>query len=85
MKVTAAAIRDDDGKVWTLPAPARHHNILRHMYDSGKPGSFLDGQGFVLEDGTFVNRKVAAKLAVESGQIKKTEYVDGQLFSEDLW
>lgn len=84
MKVKQAAIRDDDGKVWTLPRPARHHTILRHMNAHGKPGSFIDGQGFILDDGTFARRKPAAIIAIRAGQIEKCNW-GSNLYSEDLW
>jgi hypothetical protein len=83
MKVHQAAIVDVDGNIHTLPKPARHHHILRKMYADGVE-SLITGQGFVLEDGTFVGRKEAADIALREGQ---TEYVKSypSLTSEDLW
>ena len=85
MKVVRAAIRDNTGTVHSLPPPARHCDVLHSMFEKGIRGSFLDGQGFELEDGTFVNRVEAGKAAIEAGQIKELAYTNDELFSEDLW
>jgi hypothetical protein len=42
-------------------------------------------QGFLTSRNRFVDRKEAAEIAIASGQILKTEYEDGVLFSEDLY
>lgn len=61
------------GHVWSSPRPARHLAISEAT------------QGFVLGDGTFVDRFEALAIARANGQlIRKTEPAD-RLFSEDLW
>jgi hypothetical protein len=44
-------------------------------------------QGFVTEDGKFVGREEALKIAVECGQVKMENKVGNKymLFSEDLY
>lgn len=82
--VKQAAILDDEDIIHTLPRPARHCDILRFMHKKGTKGSFLDGQGFILNDDTFVHRSVAAKIALRLGQVKALA-APPDLYSEDLW
>lgn len=82
--IKQTAIKDNNGKVWTLPRPNRHHHIIRYMYANGMSGSFMDGQGFILEDDTFVSREEAAKIALDCGQVE-TLKAPPDLYSEDLW
>jgi hypothetical protein len=76
--IVQAAIRKD-GKVYT---GRRHHNILNSVVPFG---SLKNGeQGFVTDDGTFVNRIEAARIAIECGQIKELSHPP-YLYSEDLY
>ncbi len=77
--VVAAAILDVAGEIWTLPPPNRHHNVIALM---GKKFRQEYTQGFVLSDGTFVDRVQAAQFAYGAGQTATLHHV---LFSEDLW
>lgn len=93
--ITQAAIQLE-GVIWTLPRPARHHNVLWAIYDVRScqtpdnrpliiPARGI--QGFITEHHEFLDRKQAARHARNHGQIgdkKKTDPQD-QLFSEDLW
>lgn len=85
MKVECVAIREAAG-IWILPPPARHHDVIREMVTCGvgKPAISAAEQGFLLEDGTFVDRKTAAEFAVDSGQVENL-IAPPSLFSEDLW
>lgn len=77
--IVASAILKD-GKIYT---GHRHHNILN---DAVPLGSLKNGeQGFVTESGEFLNRKDAAKYALDCGQIKELKFNSKELFSEDLW
>ncbi len=85
LSVVSAAV-SKDGTVYTLPRPARHHDVIRHMHEQGVSRGHSD-QGFVLNDGRFVMRKPALRVAEEAGQIlegAKLRRVHG-LFSEDVW
>ena len=42
-------------------------------------------QGFILDDGDFVDRKVALTIAKANGQYKLGSWTRSQLFSEDVW
>ena len=80
--IIAAAIRRD-GVIHTLPAPNRHSHIL-HQIGIIDDKAKIE-QGFITNDGTYVSREEAAVIAIGSGQITKCYFVEGQLFSEDLW
>lgn len=82
-RIKQTTIRDDDGRVWTLARPARHGDILRHMRENGKKGSFLTGQGFVTDDDAFVGRREAAIITL-GRQVTKL-ISPPNLYSEDLW
>lgn len=85
--IEAAAIRLDDGRIYTLPPPARHHNVIS-LINSRESNVDMAGdhQGFVTNDGTFVSRKVAWIIADRAGQITRLPGgVEGLLFSENLW
>lgn len=74
MKVKAAAILED-GEVYTLPQPARHSDIIRHIKKVKGDSPFkMHIQGFVLDDGRFVHRGKAARIALNSGQIEKLQW-----------
>lgn len=80
MKIAAAAILRD-GRLWT---GKRHHLIMRQMADELGPGiaPINDPQGFVTDDGRFVDREEAARIAFEAGQIDRHVRT---LFSEDIF
>jgi len=87
--IVAAAIKLD-GTVYSVPAPGRHHNVMRHMWDTwgDKPGEerFIRGetQGFITSTGRFVMRKPAVRIAKRAGQIEEPQWPP-LLYSEDLW
>jgi len=88
LTVVAAAIMFD-GKIHSLPAPARHHDIIRQMHESGLR-NFDRYQGFVLSDGTFATRRRAFTVAMAAGQVTHRRpgpgnYQGTQLLSEDVW
>lgn len=91
-KITHVAVVRN-GVAYSLPAPNRHHNVLWSMppkvRDADDETESRDVQGFLLEDGTFVDRKEAYIIATGTGQINRRQYPGSyqgdQLFSEDLW
>lgn len=61
----------------------RHHAEILHIF--GKEVD-QDIDGFYTSYGRWVDRKEAAKIAIESGQIKKCHYFGGeQLDSSDIF
>jgi hypothetical protein len=93
-RITAAAIWDKkSGQAFWLPPPARHHDIIKSMTARGYSAATECVQGFMTNTGSFVDRKVAAKIATAADQIIEvvTDGIPMQrqdvttLFSEDLW
>lgn len=98
--ITHVAIRATDGKLYILPSPNRHHNIL-WTYGPQLTGpervAFRDGeQGFMIDGEEFVSRKPAKLYALKTGQYLSLPqyearhgvpraYTGSDLFSEDLW
>lgn len=86
--VVAVAILDDQGGIWSLPAPRRHAHVLSHAREYGvQLPSLEDSQGFLLSNGKFARRMPSLAIATRMGQLK-----DGGptaphvgLFSEDVW
>lgn len=74
-----------EGKTYWVEAPFRHNHVINKICEELDITScHTREEGFVLQDGTFVNREEAAKIAVTSGQIEKTQW-GIELYSEDLW
>lgn len=68
-------------------AGRRHHNCYMTVVDINevplKRKAFLNNtQGFLTSDDRFVDRREAAKIAIDAGQVKKHISI---LFSEDLY
>jgi hypothetical protein len=88
--IVAAAIRLD-GKVYALPAPARHGNVIRRICErTGRKSVPFEpeNQGFVDSELGFVNRQDAWVIAVKNGQLLDRAPTDGSggtLYSEDVW
>lgn len=92
--IVAAAIRINHAII-SMPAPARHHDILRQiggLYDPEPRPSWTfeaEVQGFVTDGGVFLDRREACAHVLECGQPLRLRRPDGyqgdELFSEDLW
>ena len=84
-KITGVAVMYG-GKMYSLPRPNRHHDVIRSI-PGGVKGP--DRQGFILENGTFLDRRQAMTLAENNGQLRRVtgkEFYQGpELYSEDLW
>lgn len=81
--IVAAAIKQG-GIVYSVPRPGRHHHVIKHMVDCGIEPPIFGEQGFLTEDGTFVDREEARRIAIEAGQVVNPDH-PRELFSEDLW
>jgi len=88
MRILTAAVKTSDDVIHILPRPKRHADIVHALWQAKEYKSTIiiakGEQGFFADDGNFYNRKEAAKIAVDSGQINKLEYPP-TLFSEDMW
>lgn len=94
-KIVAAAIQWNN-MTWSLPAPARHHDILYWMLGMHPHRDAILGetQGFETNKRFFVDRYEARKIADAAGQIIASrigpdgvpyKFQHPQLFSEDVW
>lgn len=82
-RIIAAAIRQY-GLTVSLPAPARHGDILKPLHIATDILVIPDDQGFLTSAGRFVGRIEAGDIARNAGQIKKLSWPP-YLYSEDLW
>ncbi len=86
--ITHVAIRFQ-GKVWSLPPPNRHHDVIRLIVrETGVKhvDARDDDQGFLIDGGDFCRRAPALRIAKECGQLKPGRSgVSGKLYSEDVW
>lgn len=83
----AAAIKLD-GFTASVEAPLRHHDIIHRLADTGFPTPVGGIQGFLTNEGLFVDRKIGMVIATEARQLLPREGqhgIGGDLFSEDLW
>jgi len=90
MKILASAIRNKEtGVVWSLPVPARCHDLIAVCTDWHKGDQNKFEQGFITDQYQYVDRLKAREIAVQSGQlIERTPgfmYAGSYLFSEDVW
>lgn len=84
--IIAAAIRLE-GRVWSVPQPGRHHDVIRLIYEetgNRVPGTAI--QGFLTSEGEFVNRYQAHRIVELAGQpCKRRVSYGSELYSEDVW
>ena len=80
--ITHVAIKQD-GKIWSLPNPKRHHHIIALMIsDRVNPYDSIQVQGFLTDTGEFLTREAAAKHAYDCDQVS-TKF--NKLNSEAIW
>ena len=89
-KITGVAVLTTNNEIVSLPAPNRHSNVLWTVigeYESKKMAMVKGTQGFVDEDGEFLDRKESVIRAMEFSQISRPKKTSPEnlLFSEDLW
>ena len=69
--ITGVAIKDKNGKVWSLPKPNRHGHVIHVIYQSENGKELLSEhiQGFIDDSGTFYTRIEAWREAKHCNQI----------------
>lgn len=84
--IVRAAIQYN-GTIYSLPAPARHHNVMTLMLNDNMPSEAmaLQNQGFVTSTGRFVDRYEGCRIARAAGQLWRRPTPDDMLTSEDVW
>ncbi len=85
-RIISAAVKLPSGGVFTLPMPARHHDLIMHMARSKIPGDVYhqSTQGFFTSLGRFVDREMGMSIARRANQVISNTQ-NKRLFSEDLW
>ena len=88
-RITHVAIRFR-GVIHSLPAPNRHHDIIRKIVTDDPTVDCVDGeeddQGFLDETGAYLTRWQALRVARHTGQLRTDRQVyANRLFSENLW
>lgn len=79
VKIKCAAIKFPNGKIYV---GKRHHDCFKVAWLAGERPPRNEIQGFMTDDGRFLNRIAAAFVAYAAGQIPKPVKT---LFSEDLY
>lgn len=76
-----------DDVCYRLPAPNRHHNVIRAIAKANGVGiAGPDEQGFYSANTSFMTREFALEVALACNQVASPDNIRaGQLFSEDLW
>jgi hypothetical protein len=82
-QITSVAIKIDD-KIYILPRPARHNDVIRYLVENGFQPPIKGVQGFITNTGEFVDRKQGKIIATKANQLIKETHPT-MLFSEDLW
>lgn len=84
-RIVAAAIQID-GVTHSLPAPARHHDVMYALdEDYWKKCMGTEESGFLTSAGRFVDREEGCRIARAAGQIKLKTGPEHILFSECMW
>jgi len=74
------------GVIASLPAPARHGDVLKALQQLNKIIIRPDRQGFLTSTGRYVNRREGGQIALANNQTLTGSLQWGdELFSEDLW
>lgn len=82
--IILSAIKTSDNQVSVALHPrSRHGEIIHHLVKSGFEYPIVGEEGFLTSTGRFVDRVEAKKIAIESCQIKESEFF--QLYSEDIF
>ena len=81
--IVAAAVKSN-GLIMSMPAPARHEDIIKRMPGKAAKNLKPSDQGFLDNTGNFVSRTDALIIARIAKQLLKDSN-HKELFSEDLW
>ncbi len=66
----------------TLPAPARHNDLMTALFRDLGQMTDSDQEGFLTSEGRFVSRHEARGIAIAAGQVSRDS---GMLISQHLW
>ena len=82
--VAAAICMKKNDLVVSLPAPARHNNVMLAAVSLGMEIVGEHEAGFLTSTGRFVRRAPARMIATKAGQLKG-EPISNVFTSEELW
>jgi hypothetical protein len=84
--ITGVAFLCNDGRVFALPRPHRHHHLFSLAAFVGDNADPCD-QGFMTSAGRYVGREEAQNIARAAGQpfTASGGRSDPKLYSEDVW
>lgn len=74
-----------EDKIYSLPRPNRHHNVIWDIVEKTGVRYVSGKQGFLDSNGCFLNRQEAMIRAKATGQLLRITGPDDMLFSEDIW
>lgn len=84
--IVSAAIRMPNGRVWSVPRPGRHPDIIRqYARETGERLPSGHVQGFLTDGGAFLDREAALGHARAMRQLMRPALLGSVLTSEDLW
>lgn len=84
-RIVAAAIKHPSGRVYSVPAPGRHHNVIALMVKERAGQVMQSEQGFLTSDDRFVDRIEARAIATAAAQLLERDGGLPKLYSEDVW
>lgn len=88
-RIVAAAVRLVDGTVITRSRPVRHPKLVHWTYHAGlENAEGRDAEGFLTDEGVFVDRVEAKIIAANAGQLNErgtARTYTNELYSEDVW
>ena len=73
-----------ENKMYSLPTPARHGDVIKLIVKEAGVRRVYGEQGFVTDEGVFLDRMSATDYALKSGQVEGPIRSSG-LCSENLW
>jgi hypothetical protein len=90
VKIIGVALKLPDDTIFSLPQPARHHNLLNILREENETLPIKINlnkveQGFITDTGDFITREEAEIIAIETGQLRRGYILGSVLTSEDLW
>jgi hypothetical protein len=85
--ITGVAMIYDDGRVFALPRPHRHHHLYALAAFLGQQPTAEHDTGFTTSTGRYVGREEAQRICAAAGQPNRRSGspTDPKLYSEDVW
>ena len=87
MEIIEGVTINQDGRIYKLPRPSRHHDLIRMIADTGGKIPVTGEQGFYSNKRRFIDRKEAKIVALKTVKklLSEGKYDLEELYSECLW